>query len=79
MSNFEDVATVRITGSDIAAVITKRTGLSGEPIITFRLVKEFERGKGPEMTSFLNVRHLETIPDLLEAVDLRIRQELSGL
>ena len=75
-NHYEEIDTIR-HDSGLAAVVTRRTRPSGEVIVTFRLVKEFQRrADGPvETTAYLNARHLEAIPKVIDRVEQVIRRE----
>ena len=73
MEKFQELAVLR--EGDVVVVITERRKPTGRRAFSFAIFKEFERGNGPERTSYLGESQLRTAQKLLERVGDRIKFE----
>jgi hypothetical protein len=75
---FTEIDLLRLEGDDdvgLVAPITAREKSPGHVVLSFAIMKEFERGAITERTSYLNQRHIDAARKLLDMVEERLMLE----
>jgi len=75
---FREIDLLRLPGDQdigLVAPITVKESGSGHVILSFAIMKEFERGAVTERTSYLNQRHIDAARRLLDMVEERLMLE----